>query len=136
MEAMGRFGKAAVIVTILILGAQLLYVADLSATLKSLSGRSSQAFQRYQIVNGTPAYAQNIMLLDTQTGTSWVTCYGGDSETSWCILPQTGPTAAKRAAPAAPSAGAFDGAFDDLIPSKTPKPAPSAPPARAAPAPK
>jgi hypothetical protein len=131
MEAMGRFGKAAVIVTILMLGAQLLYVADLSATLKSPSRVSSQAFQRYQIVNGTPAYARNIMLLDTQTGTSWISCNGADGETSWCILPQTGPTATKRAAQ---SPGAFEGAFDDLIPAKTPKSAPIVPPTRSAPA--
>ncbi len=44
---------------------------------------------RYQIVNGTPQYAANIMLLDTVTGNSWVMCSGPDVGDQWCKMPQT-----------------------------------------------
>lgn len=42
---------------------------------------------RYQIVNGTPTYARNIMLLDTQTGRTWVICSARDSTAAWCSMP-------------------------------------------------
>jgi len=41
---------------------------------------------RYQIVNGTPQYAKNIMLLDSLTGESWVVCEGTGGETTWCKI--------------------------------------------------
>ncbi len=43
---------------------------------------------RWQIVNGTPDQAHNIMLLDTQTGDSWITCNGPDG-VGWCTLSKT-----------------------------------------------
>jgi len=41
---------------------------------------------RFEIVNGTPDAARNIMLLDTQTGDSWVVCTGSNGVTGWCKL--------------------------------------------------
>ncbi len=40
---------------------------------------------RWQIVNGTPELAHNIMLLDTQTGDTWITC-GNKESTDWCSM--------------------------------------------------
>jgi hypothetical protein len=40
---------------------------------------------RYQIVNGTPEMARNIMLLDTQTGQTWAVCLV-DNKDSWCAM--------------------------------------------------
>ena len=42
---------------------------------------------RYQVVNGTPQYAKNIMLLDTVTGESWISCEGDRGATLWCKIP-------------------------------------------------
>lgn len=52
------------------------------------SGQSAKPVQaqqsgRYQIVNGTPELSKNIMLLDTQTGRSWVSCTV-DGQDAWC----------------------------------------------------
>lgn len=44
---------------------------------------------RYQIVNGTPAMARNIMLLDTWTGTTWITCENEQDGTNWCAMSRT-----------------------------------------------
>jgi hypothetical protein len=50
---------------------------------------------RWQIVNGTPQLSENIMLLDTETGNSWITCNlpSPDSisevSTGWCALTKT-----------------------------------------------
>jgi hypothetical protein len=41
---------------------------------------------RWQIVNGTPEMTRNIMLLDTETGNSWIVCTGAGDETKWCII--------------------------------------------------
>lgn len=41
---------------------------------------------RYQIVNGTPDLAANIMLLDTITGDSWVKCSSPDTGSLWCRM--------------------------------------------------
>ena len=43
---------------------------------------------RWQVVNGTPEFARNIMLLDTQTGNSWITCTDSKGVTSWCTIPR------------------------------------------------
>lgn len=50
---------------------------------------------RFQIVNGTPDLARNIMLLDTVTGDSWITCrsdignpVGHSYADGWCPLPK------------------------------------------------
>jgi hypothetical protein len=39
---------------------------------------------RFQIVNGTPTMSRNIMLLDTWTGDTWITC--GEAPTAWCPI--------------------------------------------------
>lgn len=44
---------------------------------------------RWQIVNGTPEQARNIMLLDTQTGDSWINCKGDGGENDWCLIRKT-----------------------------------------------
>jgi hypothetical protein len=41
---------------------------------------------RWQIVNGTPEMTRNIMLLDTETGNSWIVCTGVGDETKWCVI--------------------------------------------------
>lgn len=45
-----------------------------------------QTIGRFQIVNGTPQMTQNIMLLDTVTGDSWIICANKDRETLWCKI--------------------------------------------------
>lgn len=44
---------------------------------------------RWQIVNGTPEMSRNIMLLDTQTGDSWITCADSKAGTNWCSMSRT-----------------------------------------------
>ncbi len=47
-----------------------------------------QAFVgRYQIVNGTPDQARNIMLLDTITGETWLSCTV-EGAFGWCKMKQ------------------------------------------------
>src|SRR5689334_21579834 len=49
---------------------------------------------RYQIINGTPQFAINIMLLDTVTGDSWIKCASPDAGDNWCsVLRLEGHTA-------------------------------------------
>lgn len=43
---------------------------------------------RWQVVNGTPEFAKNIMLLDTWTGQTWVYC-SDDQGNAWCFVPRT-----------------------------------------------
>lgn len=47
---------------------------------------------RYQIVNGTPEFAANIMLLDTVTGDSWVKCASENVGALWCSMPKSDGT--------------------------------------------
>jgi len=41
---------------------------------------------RWQIVNGTPEQAGNIMLLDSATGQTWVICTDEQGTRIWCSL--------------------------------------------------
>lgn len=45
---------------------------------------------RFQIVNGTPGMARNIMRLDTHTGRTWLLCETKDPNTptssNWCAM--------------------------------------------------
>lgn len=43
---------------------------------------------RWQVVNGTPDMARNIMLLDSVTGQTWIACTG-EAGNSWCYMPRT-----------------------------------------------
>jgi hypothetical protein len=48
---------------------------------------------RWTIVNGTPEFAMNIMLLDTATGDVWLKCSQEDGTNVWCKMPRTDGTA-------------------------------------------
>lgn len=52
------------------------------------NGAPAKATPNFAIVNGTPEFAKYIMLLNTNTGDTWVLCNGGDGETAWCWMPQ------------------------------------------------
>lgn len=59
---------------------------------------------RYQVVNGTPDLTRNIMLLDTQTGSTWIKC--SDSGVSgWCLMPRWSASSVQREEPGSDSAG-------------------------------
>lgn len=53
---------------------------------------------RYRILDPTPQYARNTMLLDTQTGRTWLMCSTNDSTTAvttnWCAMTFVGAPAA------------------------------------------
>lgn len=51
-------------------------------------GSSGGSPGRWQVVNGTPDMTRNIMLLDSTTGETWVTCSSEDGR-SWCYMPRT-----------------------------------------------
>ena len=57
---------------------------------------------RWQIVNGTPEITRNIMLLDTETGNSWVTCNGPHGETYWCVITKSDSTTSRSDTPPQP----------------------------------
>lgn len=62
-----------------------------------VEGQAQVSAGRYQIVNGTPDQARNIMLLDTATGQSWISCIGEldggkTTATQWCKIPRTDAT--------------------------------------------
>lgn len=65
----------------------------LERRLADLEKRASA--QRYQIVNPTPEYIRNTMLLDTATGRTWIYCtltdatgktIEGTKANSWCDM--------------------------------------------------
>jgi hypothetical protein len=64
-------------------------LARLEAAVRSLQAAQAQPSLtgRYTIVNGTPTMTRNIMLLDTHTGRTWLTCAGKDVGTAWCDVP-------------------------------------------------
>ena len=79
--------------------AQSKQLAEIQANLKPLEeGRKDVG--RFQVMNGTPSFIRNIMLVDTVTGRTWLTCETKQSETvvntNWCAMEMFG-------APAAPS---------------------------------
>jgi hypothetical protein len=55
---------------------------EAKATVQSGSGR-------YQVVNGTPEMARNIMLLDSATGETWIACIGEGGASNWCHMVRT-----------------------------------------------
>ena len=65
-----------------------LAIAQPNATQTRTTNNTKAENGRWQIVNGTPELSRNIMLLDTQTGDSRITCDGADG-TGWCALPRT-----------------------------------------------
>lgn len=71
------------------------YVATLVAValMALVAGASAQSrgvvssnAGRFQVVNGTPEFAKHIMLLDTQTGNTWIVCGGEGGPTNWCAM--------------------------------------------------
>ena len=74
--------------------ATMLVSSQLPGTLESDAGSE---IGRYQIVNGTPEFAANIMLLDTVTGDSWIKCGAPDIGDLWCMMPRSeNPTNPKK----------------------------------------
>jgi hypothetical protein len=59
-------------------------------------GRSHPDIGRFQVVNGTPSMAANIMLLDTATGESWIKCSSEDVGSLWCAVPKSEHATAPR----------------------------------------
>lgn len=41
---------------------------------------------RYVVVNPTPEFSRNIMLLDTATGKTWIACTSSDGDLNWCAM--------------------------------------------------
>lgn len=59
---------------------------------------------RWQVVNPTPEMARNIMLLDSQTGETYVMCIDADGASGWCLMqrsraPATPPKERQSVAP-------------------------------------
>lgn len=44
---------------------------------------------RWQIVNPTPSVARDTMLIDTQTGETWILCVNEEGGSNWCFVPKT-----------------------------------------------
>ena|SRR5258705_7463881 len=80
--------KLSVIFVIVALALACLVTASPNATQTKAVSNPKAENGRWQIVNGTPEAARNIMLLDTETGDSWITCNGPEG-TGWCMLPRT-----------------------------------------------
>ena len=47
----------------------------------------NQKPKRYQVINGTPHLARNIMLLDTVKGETSILCQASDNSIRWCPMP-------------------------------------------------
>lgn len=70
----------------LALGLVLLATSWFSTKSQAASRAAASSLGRYTIVNGTPSVSQNIMLLDTVTGESWIACKNVNASTGWCHL--------------------------------------------------
>jgi hypothetical protein len=66
-----------------------LAIAQPNATQTRTTSNTKTENGRWQIVNGTPGLSRNIMLLDTQTGDSWITCEDSAKSTHWCWIPKS-----------------------------------------------
>ena len=72
---------------------------------------------RYQVVNGTPSQPRYIMLLDTETGRTWILC--SDKAATPATAPSWCPMAYEKGGVKVRTPSAA-GMFDDLIPRKKP----------------
>lgn len=70
--------------TLITVGVLILLVAVWGTLMERTSAQAS-GFGRYQVVNGTPDVARNIMLLDTASGDTWIYC---NESPSWCKMPR------------------------------------------------
>lgn len=74
------------------LDAQAKQLGELEAAVKRLQIDATPIAMpgRYQVMNGTPEFARNIMLVDTQTGRVWLHCNTKDKDavvdTGWCAM--------------------------------------------------
>jgi hypothetical protein len=79
--------KQTVVISALIVAIVCLAIAQPNATQTRTTTTNTQtANGRWQIVNGTPEMTRNIMLLDTQTGDSWINCSDSKGATNWCSM--------------------------------------------------
>jgi hypothetical protein len=92
-----RMTKQTVIFSILVGVIACLAMAQPNATQTKTTNNPKAESGRWQIVNGTPEQASNIMLLDTQTGDSWITCFSSDGGTMWCLILKTNSSAINKA---------------------------------------
>lgn len=70
--------------------AQAKQIAEAQASLKLLRTEVANRGGRFQVMNGTPQFARNIMIIDTQTGRAWIMCETKDASsmtnTNWCAM--------------------------------------------------
>jgi hypothetical protein len=63
-------------------------LAEIQAAVRAVASSSRTA--RFQVTNGTPEMSRNIILVDTQTGKTWLLCGTKDQEsivnTGWCAM--------------------------------------------------
>jgi hypothetical protein len=78
--------KQTIIVSVMVVAVVCLVLAQPNATQTRSTISTQAANGRWQIVNGTPEMSRNIMLLDTQTGDSWIVCSDSKGVTYWCSL--------------------------------------------------
>jgi hypothetical protein len=81
--------KQAIIFCILVGTVACLVIAQPNATQTRATSNAKAENGRWQIVNGTPELARNIMLLDTQTGDSWINCADSKGAVNWCSMART-----------------------------------------------
>jgi len=54
---------------------------------------------RWQVVNGAPEFRGMVMLLDTATGDTWISCVDDDKANGWCkMFRSSAPTGGKTSA--------------------------------------
>ncbi len=67
--------------------AQAKQISDIQSSLRAIQV-DLRPNGRFQVMNGTPQLARNIMLVDTQTGRVWITCETKSRESTtnvnWC----------------------------------------------------
>lgn len=72
------------------LDAQAKEITELRATITTIAATATSRPGRFQVINGTPQFARNIMLIDSETGRTWLTCETKDKtsvvSTGWCAI--------------------------------------------------
>jgi hypothetical protein len=78
--------KQTIIFGALVVAVVCLALAQPNATQTRTTTNTKAENGRWQIVNGTPEMAHNIMLLDTETGDSWIICGDPKITVDWCSM--------------------------------------------------
>ena len=76
-------------------------LSSLDASIKIIEAKIQQNQEhgsgRFQIINGTPEMTRNIVLIDTETGRTWLMCdtkgvslTAAVVDTGWCAMPVAG----------------------------------------------